>query len=207
MTMKIKVLNIEGQEVGEVELKREIFGQEVSPGAIYEAVRAIRANQRSAHASTKERAQVRGSGKKPWRQKGTGRARAGSKRLPHWRGGGVVFGPRAERNYKIRLNKKAKKRALCSLLSEKATNGQIIIIDSLSFQEPNTSKMVKALEGLKVEKPLIIIREKDRNTTLSVRNIKGADVVLASNLNVYDLLNHKEIIITKDALSSFKEAA
>lgn len=207
IAMKTKVFNIEGQEVGEVELKKEIFGQEVSHGAIYEAVRAIRANQRASHASTKDRDEVSGGSKKPWRQKGTGRARAGGTRLPHWRGGGVVFGPRTERNYKIRLNRKAKKKALYSLLSEKVSNGQIMVIDSLLFEEPKTSKMVEVLESLKVKKPLIILREKDRNITLSVRNIKGADIVLASNLNVYDLLNHKEIIILKDALSSFKEAA
>lgn len=207
MVMKAKVLNIEGQEVGEVELKDEIFGQEVSDGAIYEAVRAIRANQRASHASTKDRDEVRGGSKKPWRQKGTGRARAGGTRLPHWRGGGVVFGPRPERNYKIRLNRKAKKKALYSILSEKALNGQIMVIDSLLFEQPKTSKMVALLESLKVEKPLIVLEKTDRNITLSVRNIKWANTVLASNLNVYDLLSHKEIIILKDALSSFKEAA
>ncbi len=201
----LSVHNIKGENIGEVSLKDSIFNTKVNKYLVHQAVKRYLANRRRGTASTKNRSEVRGGGAKPWKQKGTGRARAGTNSSPIWVGGGIVFGP-APRDYSFSLPKKMKVAALKSALSDKFENKEIIIIDNLSLEKNKTSKMVEILKNLKAfRKPLIITEKEDSIIALSVRNIKGAQVLPVSKINTYDLINHEKIIITKKALKRIEE--
>jgi large subunit ribosomal protein L4 len=201
----LSVHNIKGENIGEVSLKDNIFNTKINKYLVHQAVKRYLANRRRGTASTKNRSEVRGGGAKPWKQKGTGRARAGTNCSPIWVGGGIVFGP-APRDYSFSLPKKMKVAALKSVLSDKLENKEIIIIDKLSLEENKTSKMVEILKNLQAfKKPLIIMEKEDSIIALSVRNIKGAQVLPVSKINTYDLINHEKIIITKKALKRIEE--
>lgn len=201
----LSVHNIKGENIGEVSLRDNIFNTKVNKYLVHQAVKRYLANRRRGTASTKNRSEVRGGGAKPWKQKGTGRARAGTNSSPIWVGGGIVFGP-APRDYSFSLPKKMKVAALKSALSDKLANKEIIIIDKLSLEENKTSKMVEILKNLQAfKKPLIITEKEDSIIALSVRNIKGAQVLPVSKINTYDLISHEKIIITKKALKRIEE--
>jgi large subunit ribosomal protein L4 len=201
----LSVQNIKGENIGEVSLKDNIFNTKVNKYLIQQVIKRYLANKRRGTASTKNRSEVRGGGAKPWKQKGTGRARAGTNRSPIWVGGGTVFGPNP-RDYSFSLPKKIKIAALKSVLSDKLKNKEIIIIDELLLNENKTSKMVEILKNLQAfKKPLIITEKEDNIIALSVRNIKGAKVLPVSKINTYDLINQEKIIITKKALQKIEE--
>jgi len=201
----LSVQNIKGENIGEVSLRDNIFNTKVNKYLIQQVVKRYLANKRRGTASTKNRSEVRGGGAKPWKQKGTGRARAGTNRSPVWVGGGTVFGP-SPRDYSFSLPKKMKVAALKSALSDKLKNKEIIIIDELLLKENKTSKMVEILKNLQAsKKPLIITEKEDTMIVLSVRNIKGAMVLPVSKINTYDLINQEKIIITKKALQKIEE--
>ena len=201
----LSVHNIKGEDIGEVSLRNNIFNTKVNKYLVHQAVKRYLANRRRGTSSTKNRSEVRGGGAKPWKQKGTGRARAGTNSSPIWVGGGIVFGP-APRDYSFSLPKKMKVAALKSALSDKLANKEIIIIDKLSLEENKTSKMVEILKNLQAfKKPLIITEKEDSIIALSVRNIKGAQVLPVSKINTYDLISHEKIIITKKALKRIEE--
>lgn len=204
MNNEINLYNIKGQIVGQIILPKVIFSQDVSESAVYESIKAFLANQRLGTACTKHRGEVSGSGKKPWRQKGTGRARSGSIRSPLWKGGGIVFGPRPH-SFKIKLPSKINQKALISALVDKARHNELVIVDSLKINEPKTSLMTKVFKSLNLQKPLIIIEEPDKNLYLSIRNLKGTEVILASNLNTYKVLDHEKLLVTKKALTQLEE--
>jgi len=201
----LSVHNIKGENVGEVSLKDNIFSVKINKYLVHQAVKRHLANRRSGTASTKNRSAVRGGGAKPWKQKGTGRARAGTNSSPIWVGGGIVFGP-SPRDYSFSLPKKMKIAALKSVLSDKLGNKEIIILDELSLKENKTSKMVEILKNLQAfKKPLIIIEKEDNGIVQAARNIKGTQVLPVSKINAYDLINHEKIIITKKALKQIEE--
>jgi large subunit ribosomal protein L4 len=201
---KVAVYNMEGKQVGELELNDAIFGVEVNQDLMHKAVLSQLANRRQGTASVKTRGLVSGGGRKPWRQKGTGRARQGSIRSPQWVGGGVVFGP-TPRDYSFRLPKKARRAALKSALSAKAAAGNIVVLDQLTVREPKTKVMAGVFKALDVRKPLLVTAEWDRNVELSVRNIPGAVVAKSVGLNVYDILNSEKLVMTKDAVAKLEE--
>ncbi|MDP3388002.1 MAG: 50S ribosomal protein L4 [Eubacteriales bacterium] len=202
---KVALYNVSGEQIGDIELSDDIFGIEVNTHVMYEAVKAYLANQRQGTQSAKTRSEVRGGGRKPWRQKGTGRARQGSIRSPQWKGGGVVFAPKP-RDYSIRLPKKVRRLALKSAFSSKVESNEIIVLDELNMTTPKTKDMIKVLENLKAgKKALIVIPGKDENIYKSARNIPGVKTSAVNTLNVYDILNHDSFIITKDAVSKVEE--
>lgn len=202
---KIDVLNIKGEAVSEAELKDEIFAVEVSDHAVYEAVKNHLANKRQGTQSAKTRAEVRGGGRKPWRQKGTGRARAGSIRSPLWTGGGVIFAPKP-REYSYKIPKKTKRLALKSALTNKAEESKLIILDEVKFDGISTKKANEALKAVTDErKVLIALGEKDDTVYKSFRNIPGVKVMVANHLNVYDIINAGALVMTKDALALVEE--
>ncbi|ADL06911.1 50S ribosomal protein L4 [Thermosediminibacter oceani] len=202
---KVALYNMQGQQVGEVELSDSVFGVEVKPEVMHQVVLNYLANQRVGTASTKTRAEVRGGGRKPWRQKGTGRARHGSIRSPLWRKGGIVFGPKP-RSYKYTLPKKLKRLALKSALSAKVRDNEIIVLDRLTMEAPKTKEMVKVLSNLKADtKSLIVLDASDVNVVKSARNIPGVTTTTVNTLNVYDILNHDKLIMTMDAVKRVEE--
>ena len=201
---KVAVYNMEGKQVGELELNDAIFGVEVNQDLMHKAVLSQLANRRQGTASVKTRGLVSGGGRKPWRQKGTGRARQGSIRSPQWVGGGVVFGP-TPRDYSFRLPKKARRAALKSALSAKAAAGNIVVLDQLTVREPKTKVMAGVFKALDVRKPLLVTAEWDKNVELSVRNIPGAVLAKSVGLNVYDVLNSEKLVMTKDAVAKLEE--
>ncbi|MTI70815.1 MAG: 50S ribosomal protein L4 [Firmicutes bacterium] len=202
---KVALYNVSGEKVDDIELKDDVFGVEVNDHALYESVKNHLANRRQGTQSTKTRSEVRGGGRKPWRQKGTGRARAGSIRQPNWVGGGVVFAPKP-RNYKYSLPKKVRKLAMKSAFSTKVNEEEMIILDELKMEQPKTKDMSNILKNLKCEKKaLIVLDNKDENIYKSARNIPGVEVRLVNTLNVYDILNHDMFIITKDAAKKAEE--
>lgn len=202
----VPVYNTKGAQVGEIALNDEIFGASVNKALLHEAVVMQLASRRQGTAAAKNRSAVRGGGRKPYRQKGTGQARQGSRRAPNWTGGGVVFGP-SPRSYKFSLPKKARKVALKSALSAKVEAGEIVVVDSFELNEIKTKMMVGILENLKaVKKPLIVTAGVDENVTKSARNIEGAMAMATEGLNVYDILAHDNLVITKDAVSKVEEA-
>ncbi len=203
---KVSVYNLEGQAVGEIELSDVVFGAPVNEALLHQAVVMYQANQRQGTASTKTRAEVRGGGRKPWRQKGTGRARHGSIRSPIWVGGGVVFGPKP-REYRQTMPKKARRAALRSALSAKVREGNLIVVESLTLAEPKTKQMAGVLGRLQAErKPLIVLAERDRNVELSTRNLPGVGTTQATDMNVYQVLAHDKLVLTKDAVAKLEEA-
>lgn len=201
---KVAVFNMEGNQVGEVELNDSVFGVEVNQDLMHKVVVSQLANRRQGTVATKNRSAVRGGGRKPWRQKGTGRARQGSIRSPQWVGGGVVFGPSA-RDFSYRLPKKARRAALKSALSSKVAAGNVVVLDQLNIEGPKTKLVANMLKALDVQKPLLVTAEWDTNVELSARNIPGAVVAKSAGLNVYDILNSQKLIITKDAVIKLEE--
>jgi len=204
--MFVKTYDQNGKEVGQTRLPSEIFGIKPKPELIHQVVVAMQAGLRKSWAHVKTRAEVRGGGRKPWRQKGTGRARAGSIRSPLWRGGGVIFGPRKEKVYKKKINKKVKRLALKMALSDKVLNKKIVILDKLELPETKTKEMEKILEKLpnKKEKTLIALAKKDDKIILSSRNIPYLRTSLANNLNLIDLLNYKYFLTTKEGIKKIE---
>lgn len=201
----VAILDINGKQVGELELKDSIFGIEVNKTVLHQVVVNYLANQRQGTQSTKTRAEVRGGGIKPWRQKGTGRARQGSIRSPQWTKGGIALGPKP-RSYRFSLNKKVKRLAMKSALSSKVQESEILVLDSLALNEIKTKEMVNILNNLEVNtKALIVLPEKDEVIIKSARNIPGVTTTLVTTLNVYDILNHDKFIVTKDAISKIEE--
>lgn len=202
---KVTMLNMAGQEAGELELKDEIFGIEPNQNAVHAVIKNILANRRQGTQSAKTRAEVRGGGRKPFRQKGTGRHRQGSSTDPSQVGGGVVFAPKP-RNYRYTLPKKLRRLAMLSALSSKAAEKELIVIDEIKFEQPKTKEMVKMLENIKAEKKaLIVMAEKDENTVRSAANIPGVRTALVTTMNVYDIINHTNFIVTKEAVKKIEE--
>ena len=202
--LKVKVLDKSGKRVDEMSLPKEIFSYPIKEHLIYEAIVNYRANQRRGTASTKTRSEVRGGGRKPWRQKGTGRARAGSNRSPLWRKGGVTFGPRL-RSYAYNLPKKEKQNALKSALSMKMAEKQIIILDTLEFKGPKTKEGNKLLKKLNLDSALIVDFTQNKNLFLSLQNIPKVKAVDYNLVNLYDVMNHEWLVFTKKAFKSFME--
>ncbi|HPT69861.1 MAG TPA: 50S ribosomal protein L4 [Syntrophomonas sp.] len=202
---KVAVYNMLGAQVGEIELNDDVFGIEPNKAVMYDFIKMQLANKRQGTSSTKTRTEVRGGGKKPWRQKGTGRARAGSSRNPVWRGGGIAFGPKP-RDYSYKLPQKVRRLALKSALSSKALDNKILVVDEFSFDQPKTKVMVQALEALKVgKKTLLVTADGNVNVVKSARNIEGVKPMRADFINVYDILKHDTLLMTKDAVAMVEE--
>ena len=201
---QVELINKENKSVGKVELPDDIFGVVVNKELLHEVVHNHLANKRQGNAATKTKGLVSGGGKKPYKQKGTGRARAGSNRSPLWRGGGTIFGPQP-RDYSYRLPKKAKWLALSSALAAKFADNEVVIIDDLSLTEPKTKAVKSMLKGLGLDNVLIIVPEKNGNLELAARNIPRVDIARVSELNVYSILAHKKLLILKDAVERLKE--
>lgn len=202
---KINMINMKGESAGEIELNPEIFDVEINEHAVYTVVKNLLANRRQGTHSAKTRAEVRGGGRKPWRQKGTGRARQGSIRSPQWKGGGVVFAPKP-RDYSYTTPKKIRRIAMKSVLTSKVQEKELIVIDSLSLDSPKTKDMVNILNTIQADKKaLIVIRRPDENIIKSARNIPTVMTTNANTLNVYDILKYNSLIITKDALDEIEE--
>ena len=202
---KINVMNINGQNVGEIELCDSIFNVEVNEHVLYEAVKCQLANRRQGTQSAKTRAEVRGGGRKPWKQKGTGRARQGSTRSVQWVGGGVAFAPKP-RSYKYTLPKKVRRLAMKCALSSKVQNNEIMVLDALTMDAPKTKEFVAILNNIKASrKALVVTAEKNENVIKSARNIEGVQTALVNTLNVYDILNHDTFVITTDAVKKVEE--
>lgn len=200
----VAVVNMNGENVGSIELNDAIFGIEANEHVMHLAVVQYLANQRQGTQSAKTRAEVRGGGRKPWRQKGTGRARQGSTRSPQWTGGGVVFAPKP-RSYSFKLNKKVKRLALQSALSTKVAENKIIVLDELTLNEIKTKEMVKVLNNIKCEKALIVMEGSNTNVMLSARNIPDVKTASVNTINVYDLLKYNTLVVTKDAVAKIEE--
>lgn len=202
---KVKMFNMAGAEVGEVTLNDEIFGIEPNEIAVQTLVKNYLANQRQGTQSAKTRSEVRGGGRKPFRQKGTGRHRQGSTTDPTQVGGGIVFAPKP-RDYRYAVPKKVKRLALKSVLSAKVADKEIIVLDELKFAEPKTKEMVKVLENIKADKKaLIVMDEKDENVVRSASNIQGVRTALVSTMNVYEIINHYSLVLTKAAAERIEE--
>ena len=201
----VTMLNMAGQEAGTIELNDAVFGIEPNQNAVHAVVKNILANRRQGTQSAKTRAEVRGGGRKPFRQKGTGRHRQGSSTDPSQVGGGVVFAPKP-RSYRYTVPKKLRRLAMLSALSSKVQDKEIIVIDSISFDEPKTKEMVKMLENVKAaKKALIVTADKDENIVKSAANIQGIRTALVGTMNVYDILNHTSFIVTKEAIEKIEE--
>lgn len=201
----VVLFNMEGKELGNYELNDAIFGIEPSMSAIHTVVVSHLANKRQGTQSALTRAEVRGGGIKPWRQKGTGRARQGSTRSPQWTGGGVVFAPKP-RTYKKSVNKKIKTLAMKSALSSKVADSNLVLVDAIAFEDIKTKRAAQMLKDLKAEtKALVVLAEKDENVYRSVKNIEGAKSTFVGELNVYEMLKYEKLIITKGAVEKLEE--
>ena len=201
---QVSVYNMEGKEVGKMDLNDEIFGIEVNEHLVHLAVVQHLANKRQGTQKAKTRSEVSGGGRKPWRQKGTGHARQGSTRSPQWTHGGVVFAP-TPRDYSFKLNKKEKRIALKSALTSKVTDGKLLVLEELAFDEIKTKKFADVLKNLDAKKALVVIKENDKNVVLSARNIPDAQTAIADNINVYDIMRAGTVVLTKDAVSKIEE--
>lgn len=203
--MEVKVYNMEGKDVGTIALKDDIFAVPVNVALLHEAVKNYLANQRQGTQSTLTRTEVKGGGKKPWRQKGTGRARQGSTRSPQWRHGGVALGPKP-RSYRYTINKKAKRLAMKSAFSSKVAEGKFIVLDALDFAEIKTKSMVKVLDALKVDsKALVVLDGPNKNVVQSAKNIPDVKTLYVNTLNVYDVIKYDKFIVTKSAVEKMEE--
>ncbi|MBP3460747.1 MAG: 50S ribosomal protein L4 [Lachnospiraceae bacterium] len=200
----VSVYNMEGKEVGTMDLNDAVFGVEVNEHLVHLAVVAQLANKRQGTQKAKTRSEVSGGGRKPWRQKGTGHARQGSTRSPQWTGGGVVFAP-TPRDYTIKLNKKEKQAALKSALTSKVQEGSLIVVDELKFDEIKTKAFKTVMDNLKVEKGLVVLADNDANTVLSARNLDKIDTTLTNTINVYDVMKAKKVVLTKDSVAKLEE--
>ena len=202
---KIDVYDINGKKVKEVELKEEIFGIEPNEAVVHSVLVNFLANQRQGTQSTKTRSEVAGGGRKPWRQKGTGRARQGSIRAPQWIKGGIALGPKP-RSYKYTVNKQEKRLAIKSVLSSKVLENELVVVDELPLKEIKTKEMVKVLSNLKVDgKALVMLPEKNEKVQKSARNIEGVKTTLVGTINVYDLLKYNKLIVTLDTIKKLEE--
>ena len=202
---KVDVYDINGKKVSDVELNENVFGIEPNETIVHAVLVNYLANQRQGTQSTKTRAEVRGGGRKPWRQKGTGRARQGSIRAPQWIKGGIALGPKP-RSYRYTVNKKEKRLAIRSILSSKVLENKLTVVDKLELAEIKTKSMVNALNSLKLEgKTLVILPEKNLNVQASTRNIEGAKAILANTINVYDLLRYTNLVLTLDTVKKLEE--
>ena len=203
--MKVKVYDMLGNEAGEMELSDSIFAAQINVPLMHEMVKNYLANQRHGTQSTLTRSEVSGGGKKPWRQKGTGRARQGSTRSPQWTHGGIALGPKP-RKYRYSVNKKAKRVAMKSALSAKVAEGNLIVLDTLAFDEIKTKNMVNVLKALNVtEKALVVMPAPDAVVIKSARNIEGVKTACVNTLNVYDIVKHDKFVITKEAVNKVEE--
>ena len=202
---KVDLYNMDGKVIGDIELSENIFGTEVNEDVLYLAVESYLANQRQGTQSTKTRSEVRGGGVKPWKQKGTGRARQGSIRAPQWIKGGIALGPKP-RTYTIKLTKKVKRLALKSALSSKVNDNNIVVVDEINFSEIKTKNMVNVLNNLKLEtNALIVLGDKNENVVRSARNIPNVKTVYVNTINVYDILKYNKFIMTKEAAAKIEE--
>ncbi len=202
--LKTDVLDMKGKKVSDIELNEAVFGVEVNEVAVHEALVNFLANQRQGTQSTKTRAEVRGGGKKPWRQKGTGRARQGSIRAPQWIKGGIALGPKP-RSYRYTIPKKVRTLAIKSVLTSKLSEGNLVVVDKIELKEIKTAAMAKALKALKAEKALVMLNEKNLNVQASSRNIENVKTTLVNTINVYDLLKYEKLVIDVQAVKSLEE--
>jgi len=200
----VSVYNMEGNEVGTLELNDAVFGVEVNEHLVHMAVVAQLANKRQGTQKAKTRAEVSGGGKKPWRQKGTGHARQGSTRAPQWTGGGVVFAP-VPRDYSFKINKKEKRAALKSALTSRVQENKLIVVDELKLDEIKTRKFVQVMKNLNVDKALVVINDNDQNIVMSARNIPTVKVAQTNTINVFDILKYSTVVVTKEAVATIEE--
>ncbi|MBQ1565292.1 MAG: 50S ribosomal protein L4 [Clostridia bacterium] len=200
----VALYDIKGQNIGDIALSETVFGQPVNTAVMHEVVVAHLANCRQGTQSAKTRSEVSGGGKKPWRQKGTGRARQGSTRSPQWRHGGVVFAPKP-RDYTIRVNKKVKRLAMKSALSSKVEENELIVFDALNIEAPKTKEMVKVLKAVDVNKALIVLADKDEAVERASANIEGVKTTLVGTLSVYEILKYEKLILTKASVEKIEE--
>ena len=200
----VSVYNIEGKEVGSIELNDAVFGVEVNEHLVHMAVVKQLANNRQGTQSAKTRSEVSGGGRKPWRQKGTGHARQGSTRSPQWTGGGVVFAPKP-RDYSFKMNKKEKRIALLSALSSKVADNKIVVLDAFNLDEVKTKKFAEVMSNLKVDKALVVIEGENKNVVLSGRNIPTVKVSATNEINTYDVLKYETLVVTKAAVEKLEE--
>ncbi|EGC82298.1 50S ribosomal protein L4 [Anaerococcus prevotii] len=202
---KVDILNIKGENVGSLELNETLFNTEISEHTVYEVVKNQLANKRQGTQSAKTRSEVRGGGRKPFRQKGTGRARQGSIRAPHYTGGGVVFAPKP-RDYSYKVPKKLRRKALYSVLTSKVNDNELIVLEDLNLENAKTKEASQVLKAINAgDKAYIVTAENDNEVYRSFRNIEGVDVSAASLINVYDLVKHNKLVITKDAVAKLEE--
>ena len=201
---KVAVYNMEGKEVDSIELNDSIFGVEINEHLVHMAVLQQLANNRQGTQKAKTRSEVRGGGRKPWRQKGTGHARQGSTRAPQWTGGGMVFAP-VPRDYSFKLNKKEKRAALKSVLTSKVADGKFIVVDELKLDEIKTKKFVQVLNNLKVEKALVVLNDMDTNVIKSAANLPTVKTAQTNELNVFDALKYDTVVATKAAVATIEE--
>jgi large subunit ribosomal protein L4 len=200
----ISVVNMEGKEVGTIDLSDAVFGAEINEHLVHLAVVQQLANNRQGTQKAKTRSEVSGGGKKPWRQKGTGHARQGSIRAPQWKGGGVVFAP-VPRDYSIKMNKKEKRAAIRSALSDKLANEKLIVVDEIKMDEKKTKKFAEVLANINAVKPLVVLPENDENVVYSARNIEDAMTALPETINVYDIMKAGTLVLTKDSVKKIEE--
>ena len=200
----VTVFNMEGNEVGTMELNDAVFGVEINEHLVHLAVVRQLANKRQGTQKAKTRSEVSGGGRKPWRQKGTGHARQGSIRAPQWTGGGVVFAP-VPRDYEVKMNKKERRAALKSALTSKVQDNKLVVVDSLTLAEAKTKEMQKVLTNLKADKALVITAADDQNVAISARNIADVQTATVNTMNVYDVMKHNTVVVTKDAVASIEE--
>jgi len=201
---KVSVYNIEGNQVGEIELNDAVFGVNVNEHLVHRAVVNQLAAKRQGTQSAKTRSEVRGGGKKPWRQKGTGHARQGSIRAPQWIGGGVVFAPKP-RDYSFKMNKKEKRAALKSALTSRVNENKIVVLDSFELNEIKTKQFKAVMDNLKVSKALVVLNDKNENVTMSARNIPGVKTAYTNTINVYDILKYDTLVLTQDSAATIQE--
>jgi len=201
---KVSVYNIEGNQVGEIELNDAVFGVNVNEHLVHRAVVNQLAAKRQGTQSAKTRSEVRGGGKKPWRQKGTGHARQGSIRAPQWTGGGVVFAPKP-RDYSFKMNKKEKRAALKSALTSRVNENKIVVLDSFELNEIKTKQFKAVMDNLKVSKALVVLNDKNENVTMSARNIPGVKTAYTNTINVYDILKYDTLVLTQDSAATIQE--
>ncbi len=200
----VSVYNIEGKEVGSIELNDAVFGVEINEHLVHMAVVNQLANNRQGTQSAKTRSEVSGGGRKPWRQKGTGHARQGSTRAPQWTGGGIVFAPKP-RDYSFKMNKKEKKLALLSALTSKVADNKIVVLDEFKFDEIKTKKFAEVMNNLKVSKALVVLEGENKNVVLSGRNIPTVKVSATNEINTYDVLKYDTLVVTKAAVEKLQE--
>lgn len=200
----VTVYNMEGNEVGTMELNDAVFGVEINEHLVHLAVVRQLANNRQGTQKAKTRSEVSGGGRKPWRQKGTGHARQGSIRAPQWTGGGVVFAP-VPRDYEVKMNKKERRAALKSALTSKVQENKLVVVDSLALAEAKTKEMQKVLTNLKADKALVVTADDDQKVVLSARNIADVQTATVNTINVYDVMKHSTVVVTKDAVASIEE--